>query len=115
MSSIALRAVTLVVLVFLPTASALADTLTAELVGQVFVSGLSADGKVAVGQTSDYDETFRWQSAGWFKRPGRGTLDVLSITSASPAVSADGKTFAVAEQLAVAPLTKRTRLIHRGP
>ena len=28
-------------------------TLSAEVVGKVFVSGLSADGKVAVGQTTD--------------------------------------------------------------
>lgn len=70
--------------------SAAAETLTAEHVGAGYVYGLSADGKVAVGQMTDTFETFRWQSGGRITRLGRGTLAALSIISGSPAVSADG-------------------------
>ena len=94
MSFTILRAGTLAALVFFPAAWAQADTLTAEVVGKVYVTGLSADGKVAVGQTTDNYETFRWQTGGRVTRLGRSTLDALSIISGSPAVSADGKVIA---------------------
>jgi uncharacterized membrane protein len=88
------RASALAALILLPVFATQAETLTAEFVGKVYVSGLSADGKVAVGQTIDNYETFRWQSGGRVTRLGRGTLETLSIISGSPAVSADGKVVA---------------------
>lgn len=89
-----LRASALAAIALLPALAAQADTLSIEPVGQVYVSGLSADGKVAVGQTVDNYETFRWQSGGRVTRLGRSTLEALSLTSGSPAVSADGSVVA---------------------
>lgn len=89
-----LRAGAIAALILLPALAAQADTLTAEMVGKVYVSGLSANGKVAVGQTTDNYETFRWQSGGRVTRLGRSTIEALSIVSGSPAVSADGSVVA---------------------
>lgn len=91
MSSLFLRrAGVLASLVCLPV-WAQAQSWVLERVGPGAVTGLSADGRVAVGATNGSFEAFRWTAADGLSKLGRGTQRPLGHRSGNPAISADGQ------------------------
>lgn len=83
------RAGVLASLVCLPV-WAQAQSWVLERVGPGAVTGLSADGRVAVGATNGSFEAFRWTLADGLNKLGRGTQRPLGHRSGNPAISADG-------------------------
>lgn len=66
-----------------------------QLIGPGSVTGISADGKVAVGQAIGNYETYRWTAEEGIVRLGRGTYIPLGgKTAGTPSISADGKVIA---------------------
>jgi len=80
-------------LLLAPLIPASADTLSVQHVDG-WIAGLSADGRTAVGQTSDDFQTFRWTARDGIQLLGRGTWAPLGTRSGMPAISADGKVIA---------------------
>ncbi len=78
----------------LPAFAATAETLKIQRVNDAIVMGLSADGKVAVGQLPGSWETFRWTARSGVVGLGRATAPVLGIRSGIPRISADGQVVA---------------------
>jgi len=61
-------------------------------VGPGAITGLSADGRAAVGQFLDDYQTFRWTLKDGQAGLGRATYMPLGVTGGIPAISADGRT-----------------------
>lgn len=94
--------------------------------GIAYASGVSDDGSFAVGVARK--DVMSPKSVGWVWTPSSGMVELTEYMKANgmppsklykpynvTALSADGKTFAIAEQLVVAPWTIRSRVIHRAP
>ena len=94
--------------------------------GIAYATGVSDDGSIVTGVarkdvSSPASVGFVWTEAGgmveateYLKANGMDPGKLYKIYNVT-ALSADGRTFAVAEKLAVQPFTIRSRLIHRAP
>lgn len=67
------------------------ETITVRGVGSGVITGLSSDGRAAVGQLSGSFETFRWTLNGGRELLGRSTWTTLGQGSGTPEISADGQ------------------------
>lgn len=68
-----------------------ADVLSTQNVGAGTITGLSADGTVAVGEASRTYEAFRWTAETGLVKLGRGTQPKLGQRSGVPSMSGDGR------------------------
>lgn len=94
LSTILRRAGLLAALCLAPTLAARAETVVLQPVGPGAVTGLSANGLVATGQTSTDYQTFRWTPKGGVELLGRGTWAPLGKRAGIPAISGDGQVIA---------------------
>jgi uncharacterized membrane protein len=72
----------------LPAAGALAGSY--QLLPGVFITDMTPDGSVVVGNTQGNYETFRWTQSTGVVNLGRGTVATLGVGAGLPGVSADG-------------------------
>jgi uncharacterized membrane protein len=70
--------------------ASVADVLSTQSTGAGTITGLSADGKVAVGEANRTFEAFRWTAETGLVKLGRGTQPKLGQRSGVPSMSADG-------------------------
>jgi len=74
-------------------AAALAQTYAVDAIDGGLISGLSSDGRAAVGQDFDYG-SFRWTPEGGFVSLGRNPYLQLGVGGGMPRISGDGQVIA---------------------